>query len=161
MSNWGNRLESRPVGTSMLLIVAAVVFMLVLIWSIVAVSFGLRVATAGIVGKGEARIITQSAEFRLRAYQSFFDQCASVQTTEASLDAQRKLLLTATSDSDKTRIATNIAALEAVRANAINKYNADARTWTEGQFRDNDLPARLNTAVYKEDGSNKTSCGVD
>ena len=64
---------------------AIVVFLVVVGWGVTAVTFGLRVATAGIVGAGEARIEIQSADFRLAAYPHFFDLCAAIQGHELVL----------------------------------------------------------------------------
>lgn len=139
--------------------IGAVIGVLLFVWVIAAAAFGLRVATAGLVGAGEAHIKTQSADFRLYAYNHFFDLCASVQANEGALDAQFDALSTAERPKDKARINSNIAGIKATRQANIARYNADALKWTVGQFRDSDLPSRLSGADYPEGG--KTVCAVD
>ena len=144
----------------MLKIVGIVIFTFVLCWGIVAASFGLRVATAGIVGAGEARIQIQSAAFRLNAYNKFFEQCASIQGHEASIDALHAQLQVTTDPSVQDRLRTFLTGVTAARAAAIADYNADSRKdWTEAQFKDTDLPYQINSTTYVAGGS-KTSCGT-
>lgn len=141
--------------------VAAFFGILLLLWLGVMFVFGLRVATAGIVGAGEARIQIQSAPFRIGAYQSFFNKCASIQALEYRLDDAFDQLNTAGTQEDRSRIRTNIAGLQGLHAEAVTRYNTDARkNYTEGQFRDSDLPFQLSTESYTI-GGKKTSCGVD
>lgn len=85
-----------------------------------------------------------NGNYRIAAYDHFFDLCVSVQNAEASISAQRDELATDPSDERKGQISANIAALKAARASAVNQYNADARkAGTIGQFRDSGLPPVL------------------
>lgn len=107
--------------------------------------FGIRWVVAGPSGKLNAREQILSGSNRIQAYTRFFDLCASVQTSEAALDASYAELPTAKGD-DKQRILTNITAQRINRAEAINTYNADAeKTYTVGQFRSLRLPFQLST----------------
>lgn len=120
--------------------------------------FGIRVMTAGIVGRGQAEIQIQSPGSRIPAYNHFFDLCASVQQAEAGIDQQTEMLNSATTEDDKQRIRTNVSALQMTRANGIYQYNADAaKDYTIGQFRDSKLPYRLSDEPYKA-GGEKTQC---
>lgn len=104
---------------------------------------GWRYVIAGPKGQVEAREQILSGANRIQAYNHFFDLCAAVQTYEASIAAQRAELQTAAA-ADRERLNTNITALTAQRARAINQYNADARKdYTIGQFRDLSLPFQL------------------
>jgi hypothetical protein len=121
--------------------------------------WGFGVATAGIYGRGEARKIIQSAEFRIPAYNHFFDSCAAIQGLEAGIDAQLAELPQAETTKDRSRIQANIAGLTAQRQRSIAQYNADARKdYTVGQFRDSGLPYQLEASPYPE--GSKTSCGA-
>lgn len=105
------------------------------------------------IGKGEARKQINSGSSRIAAYNHFFDACASVQTLEGQLAAQRAALATATG-ADVGRIQANISGIQGARAGAIAEYNADARKgYTIGQFRSSQLPYQLST----ETGAS-TSC---
>lgn len=128
----------------------------VLVFALVAGIWGLRVATAGIYGRGEAHRQVQSAPSRIAAYNHFFDLCVSIQNAEAQIDAQQEALATAEDHVDKSRMTQNIAALKATRAAGINQYNADAaKDYTIGQFKDSDLPYYIAPTAYE---GNRTSC---
>lgn len=157
MSNWERRFEERPGTTSALWIVGAVVFVVLLCWSIVAISFGIRVATAGLVGRGQAHIAIQSGSNRIAQYNKFFNICASVQSLEDRIDQQTEALKQTSNPTDQQRIRDNLAGIRGLRSEAINQYNADAsKDYTDGQFRSSKLPYQLPTASYPESG--KTSC---
>lgn len=141
--------------------VLVVVGVLVAVWLIVFASFGIRVATAGIVGRGEAHIQIQSAEFRLEAYQSFFNQCASIQGLEGKIDAltdQLGQLQPGTREHNYTL--SSLTGAKGLRREAIARYNQDAlKDYTEGQFRDKDLPYQILDREYPNKGG-KTICAT-
>src|SRR3990167_4124013 len=133
---------------AILIAVGGFVVLFVLAWGIILASFGMRVATAGLFGAGEAHIRTQSADFRLAAYNHFFDLCASVQGNEGQLDAlfaERDDLDPASRDYGYT--VKSITGVQGIRAQSVARYNQDALKWTVGQFRDSDLPHQLTSAV--------------
>lgn len=155
MSNWDRRFEERPGTTSALMIVGAVVFLLLLCWSIVAVGFGLRVATAGLVGRGQAHITIQSGSNRIAQYDKFFNTCASIQGLEGSIfELERSYASAPPADNfEASQRVSNLAGLRALRRQAIAQYNADAaKSYTNGQFRSSDLPYQINAE------GTKTSC---
>ncbi|OGY23554.1 MAG: hypothetical protein A2126_03000 [Candidatus Woykebacteria bacterium GWB1_45_5] len=130
---------------------AFIIVVIIGFWLVIASTiWGLRVATAGIYGRGEAHIQIQSAPFRLEAYQSFFDQCASIQGLEGQIDeltAQLAQLEPGTRAYNYTL--SSLTGAKGLRHNAIAKYNQDAlKDYTEGQFRDNDLPYQLVDSDY-------------
>lgn len=143
-----------------ILAIIAAIFGAAVVWVMLASAlWGFSVATAGIYGRGEAHKQIQSAGSRIANYNHFFNLCAAIQSDEASLDAQFTALAMAETTSDRSRIQTNIAALQANRARGINQYNVNARKdYTAGQFRDSDLPYQLPTTDYTQKGE-KTSCG--
>lgn len=115
-----------------------------------------RWVTAPAKGRVQARQQIQSGSFRIAAYDSFFNACASIQGVEGQLDAQLEEEKTATGD-DLARVQANIAGLKGARAQAVAQYNADARKgYTVGQFRASDLPYQLSTDPYIEGAH--TSC---
>jgi len=119
--------------------------------------WGFGVIFAPQIGKGEARKQINSGDFRIQAYDHFFNACASIQGLEGQLDAQKEALSTATGDT-RDRILTNIAGIQGARSQAIAQYNADARKgYTIGQFRASDLPYQLPVGAYT---GGKTSCVV-
>lgn len=107
---------------------------------------------------GAREQIQANGSFRIQAYQGFFNQCASIQALEGDIDAQTKALDTISDSQRKEIVQANIAALNGARSGAIFRYNQDSlKNWTEGQFKDNDLPYQLSTAEYK---GTHTKCAV-
>lgn len=85
-----------------------------------------------------------NGSFRIAAYDSFYNQCAGIQSTEATIAALKAELLTKPSADRVQQINAFITANVANRNGAIAQYNADARkSYTAGQFRSSDLPFQL------------------
>lgn len=123
---------------------------IVLVWGLVAGIWGLGVATAGLYGRGEAHKVINSADFRIAAYEHFFNQYASIKSLEGQIDeltATLALMEPGTREYNYTL--TSLTGAKALRHTAIQQYNADAmKDWTEGQFRDNDLPYQIPDTQY-------------
>jgi len=144
---------------AILIVVGGFVVLFLAVWGIVLASFGMRVATAGLFGAGEARIRTQSADFRLGAYNHFFDLCASIQGNEGQLDALfAEIDLIDTTSRDYGYTIKSITGVQGIRAQSIARYNQDALKWTVGQFRDSDLPYKITAAVPYSPEGGKTEC---
>lgn len=96
-----------------------------------------------------------SGDFRIAAYDHFFNLCAAVQSDEASIDSLKEELNTNPSDGRKEQVQASMTALRSSRAEKINQYNADAhKDFTVGQFRDSQLPFTLDR------NSEATTCTV-
>lgn len=140
--------------------IAAVVGGVLLLVLLPVAFFGIRWATADIRGAGDAREqILADGDFRIQAYQTFFDLCASVQSQEDRIDSLDQELNDENNpptDARVGQIQSSLSAIRSTRGDLINQYNADAsRSWTEGQFRDEDLPYQLN--IDEED----TTCVIE
>jgi hypothetical protein len=98
--------------------------------------------------------IQGDGDFRIQAYNHFFNLCSDVQGLEGAHDATlRQLDLLGPDSDDRNRVVANLTGIESQRARSIADYNADARkNWTSGQFRDEDLPYQLSL-------EGDTSCG--
>jgi hypothetical protein len=148
--------------------ILAVVLLVGLWLGVASAIWGFGVATAGIYGRGEARKQIQSAPFRIEAYQYFFNQCASIQGMEGKIDAlvsQLSQLEPGTRDYSYTL--SSLTGVKGLRSEAIAKYNQDAlKEYTEGQFRDSDLPYQLPNSEYPSSNPGKlmdggaTTCAV-
>lgn len=89
-------------------------------------------------------LIEGNGQYRIAAYDHFYDLCAAVQTDEASIRNLQQELKTTTDATRKAVIPASITALANKRADDINTYNADARkSYTEAQFKSSDLPSQL------------------
>ena len=126
---------------------------LLVLWGLAIAVWGFRVGTAGIFGAGEARIQIQSADFRIAAQAGFFDDCASIQGHEFQIDSLNLTLAEELSQRTRELTLTQLNGVRAVRLRAIAQYNADAEnTYLEGQFRDADLPFKIPSTAYPEEG---------
>ena len=107
--------------------------------------------TADTRGAIDAReTILADGDFRIQAYQQFFDLCAGIEAQEGRAD-----LFAA--DEDNPLASTNLQAVLAVRIGLVTEYNSlAARSWTEGQFRDEDLP--YNIRIGWLPGEEGTTC---
>lgn len=135
---------------------------IVALWLVVASAiWGFGVATAGIFGSGEARKQIQSAEFRIEAYQHFFNMCASIQGLEGQINELTVQLEGFQPSSREYNItAVSLTGVKGARHAAIAKYNQDAlKDYTEGQFRDKDLPYQIPDTNYPKEGG-KTVCAL-
>lgn len=142
-----------------LLIALGVIGVIIMMFGIMLAIFGLRVMTAGLFGAGEAHIRTQSADFRLAAYNDFFDRCAAIQGNEGQLDAlYAELELQSPESRDYGYTVKSITGVQGARAQAVAQYNQNALKWTVGQFRDSDLPYQLDSAVPYIPNGGKTQC---
>lgn len=120
--------------------------------------FGVRWVTAPAKGALDAREQIQSGDFRIQAYNHFFDACASIQTSEAAIDSTKIQIKDNTDPTDLNRLQTNLNGQTVARADAVNQYNADARKgYTQGQFRSASLPYQISTDYTP---GVHTSCGT-
>lgn len=123
------------------LYIGLVLLVLVIAATVVFVFGGFSRLTANFRGETEVREKTLAdGDYRIAAYESFYDQCAAVKAIEVQLDNMR-----ADKSLPKDQRATNVLALQNKRAQLIEEYNADARkTDTRANFLASDLPYELN-----------------
>lgn len=88
--------------------------------------------------------------YRIQAYESFYDLCVAVQNTEAQIRSQEAELESGPSAQRRDQVNTNLNALRAAREARINEYNANARmSETRANFHASDLPYQLDTDQEK------------
>jgi hypothetical protein len=109
--------------------------------------------TANFRGKNEQIEKTKAnGNYRIAAYDQFYNLCASVQDDEATIQNLEEELKTKPPQDRITQINASLTAVKSGRRSKINEYNADARkTATQGQFRASDLP-------YHLDATQETTC---
>ena len=132
-----------------------------IIVGIIVGAYAVQYFTADVRGRISANETIKSGANRIAQYDSFFNQCASIQSAEGRIDELEGLADLMTTPFDRSVAITNVAAAKTLRHEAIRTYNADARkNYTSGQFRDSDLPFQISDTDYVK-GSKKTSCGAD
>lgn len=123
-----------------------------IVWGI---SFAAGWVTAPWSGKLQARQQINSGDFRIQAYNHFFDLCASVQTLDEALN-QTAVAEKTDTGSDLSRDQINFTAQLNSRNDAANQYNADShKGYTVGQFKAASLPYQLSPHTKGQ----VTSCG--
>lgn len=126
--------------------IAASIGAFVLVAALMVGGFAFNWFTAEPRGALEAREqILGSGDFRIQAYDRFFNQCAAIQSDEGRIQSlQTELETTNPSPSRVGQINASLTAIRSSRLEKINEYNADAgRNYTVGQFRDSDLPYNI------------------
>lgn len=135
-------------------IIAGVVLSLALILGLVLVSGGMQYVTAAFRGEVAAEERTQGGDYRIAAYEQFYDLCAAIQADEDRLDNILEEKETA-DEARQAQLDTTLTAVRNSRAEKVRNYNADARKEaTQGQFRDSGLP-------YELDIDEETTCHAE
>jgi len=125
--------------------------------AIVVAGYAIKYYTADVRGRIDANEEIKSGASRIANYDHFFNLCASIQTNEATIDALLAELKDAVDNDDKGRIQSTLTGVRSARFGAINQYNADAsKGYTQGQFRDSQLPYQIAASAYPDGG--KTTC---
>lgn len=130
----------------------AVAFLLAMITTFLVLVYGfgfLQRGTADFRGEtGQIEKTKANSNYRIAAYDNFYDACASVRSLESKIVNMQEELENTTEVQRETVLNTSITASKNKRAELIESYNADARKEaTRGQFRSSDLPYELDKKV--------------
>lgn len=94
--------------------------------------------------------VQANGSYRIAAYNSFFNQCASIQTSEANIEFSLEELEQQLPPSRQLQVQANLNAQKAARVSAINQYNADAaKTDTQANFLSSTLPYFIDATQEK------------
>jgi hypothetical protein len=142
-------MSMRDVGTGLRWLVAICAVVLVAMMIVGSMSiFGwgaFKRATADFRGETAAlEAILADPDRRISAYDHFFNLCQAIQSHETTIKALEAEEEGGVSNSRREQIRGAITANRSQRDSKINQYNSDAsRGYTIGQFRDANLPDRL------------------
>ena len=103
--------------------------------------WGLRVATAGIYGRGEARVRIESSTNRIEKQQLFEQLWADIRR----YDEQIAIVA---ADATSSHQADNLLGLKLICITAVEQYNAEARFVSSEQFRAADLPEQISASAH-------------
>lgn len=106
--------------------------------------------TAPLKGAQDARQIIQAdGEFRIDAYNTFYNACTSIEALERDVDLQISRLATAITDNEKRIINDSIVGIAAARDGAVARYNNDShKQWTIAQFKSKALVYEISNPRY-------------
>lgn len=123
---------------------------------LVSLIVGFQWISAPFRGALDARETIQAdGDFRIAAYNTFFNRCANIQTHEARIESLETELNDEQNPPTSARVSqiqSSLSAIRSQRAEDINLYNSEAsRDWTVGQFRDEGLPHELDIDAEETD----------
>lgn len=118
-----------------LIALAAVLALVALIW-------GLNVATSGVRGQGDAVVQRNSAANWTKAQADFEERYAHIEAQDRKIQAHYDRLQ---ADPDSRFAETNYYGARDNCESAVAGYNAKARTFLAGDFRSADLPAQIDS----------------
>lgn len=108
--------------------------------------------------RGETNVTEQihaDGDYRITAYDKFFDLCAAVQSSESSIANLEAELETDPSDDRVEQLNASITAQRNNRSELITQYNADAsKADTRANFLASDLPYQL------DEDNEETQCAA-
>lgn len=146
MRNWDDRereFERNPTRASVKgavhggVIAAAV---LVVIGLLVGGVWLVRVGFSDTKGKGDSEIVKNEAGNRIRAQEGFLDKYNAVVTFDKNLTLTAEQLA---KDPTSVKLQTELTGQKMICNDAVGTYNAAARKFTQQEFRDADLPDRI------------------
>lgn len=146
-NSWNDRadnFEEKPVRTAIsgiarAGIVAAVVIAVVLL--LVGGFWLLKVGSSDIKGTGDAQIIKNEARNRIRAQEGFLDKFNDIIAADKNLNITAEALKAQPSS---LKLQTELNGQKMICNDQVAQYNADARKFTQAEFRDADLPIEIN-----------------
>lgn len=160
--NWEEKFEANPLRTSAVWVIGILLFLLIVGWAIAAATLGIRVATAGIVGKANVHIENQSPVNRVVQQAGFETTYADyVAYTDKIKDANAGIVDWDKVNGSKTdnaigTLATQRQYLVSVRdglrqqcQNTVAAYNADTHKTLAKDWKDPRLPYELDTATCR------------
>ena len=122
-------------------VIGIVLVLMLSTWAFLALGFGLRVATAGIVGRGKAHIQIESANNRIEKQELFETLHADIR----KYDDQIQVAAQTFSDYPTERHQQNLQGLKLICIDTTEEYNAEARKVSSQQFRDSELPYQIDS----------------
>jgi len=106
----------------------------------------------------ETEQVVADPQYRVAAYQEFFQLCTGVQTAEASIAASTDELSRTTDPDRRIQLESNLSAGKTQWANLVNQYNNKAmQDRTQARYFPPNLPPQLGP-VYRE--GMRTTCAV-
>lgn len=160
--NWEDKFEAHPLRTSAVWIIGILLFLLIICWAIAAATLGIRVATAGIVGKAEVHIQNQSPVNRVV-------QQAGFETAYADYNGYLEKIKAAGQDvtewdkgnagkvdnglgtlaNQRAYLVSVVTGLKQQCQNTVATYNSDTHKTLAKDWKRSDLPYELDTATCR------------
>lgn len=139
------RFEERPVRTS--LSFAARVGIVAGGFALVAgglsiAHWGFGVFTSDVKGQGDAVKIKNDAKNRIRAQEGFLDKYNAIVTADENLNVTAEALK---ADPNNGKLKTELNGQKMICNSYVGEYNAAAKKFTQEEFRDAELPLKINS----------------
>lgn len=157
-SQWKEDAKEISAGMISLYVLGGIVILVGLAWAAMATfSFGLySKATADFRGDvAMTEKVHADGNFRIAAYDHFFDACAEIQAKEGTIAALKDELAMGPTPERASIVQSTITGVTAARNADISRYNGDAaKTDTMAAFKASSLPFRIDPT------QEKTQCTV-
>jgi hypothetical protein len=140
--------DDLPLGRIILWTVLCAVALVALWIGIAGAVLGFNVATAGIVGKSQETIQIQSAANRIAQQERFATLYNDIQAQSNQIPNTRTALAAATTNDDRSRLATVLLGQQNLCDQNVANYNALTEKVTAEDFKDQSFPASINPAQY-------------
>lgn len=102
-----------------------------------------NVVTSGVKGEGDAQIIKNEAKNRIRAQEGFEDKYAAIVTADQNINLTADALKLSP---QSEKLSIELTGQKMICNDLVGRYNAAARKFTQGEFRDAELPPAIGTA---------------
>lgn len=126
-------------------IVVGVAAFVAVILAITYIAGGISMLTAPFRGEVDKRErVEADGAYRIAAYDEFQKLCGTIQSKNEQIEILRQEMDTTTDPDRQAQLQSGITAHQNTRSELINEYNTKAASdYTRGQFRDSDLPYRI------------------
>ncbi len=114
-----------------------------------AVVWGLRVGTSDVKGRGDAEIMKNDARNRIRAQEGFEKLFADLKIADQQLNVTADLLRT--KPGGDLKLETELLGQKHFCLGLVSEYNAKARSFSQQDFRDAELPREIDQSAESTD----------
>lgn len=141
--------------------IAIFLVLLAVFWVLTLAAFGMRVATAGLIGRGEAHIQKESAPNRIiqqAGFETIFADIEKfkIQITDArkavtewdSINSNKQDNAIGTLATQRAYLTQVVLGLQQQCNNTVATYNADTHKYLAKDFKDSRLPYEINSGEY-------------
>lgn len=145
---WENRrseFDEKPVRTTakaMVRVWVLVIIGIVLVAAIGVATWFVKVSISDTQGAGDAQIIKNEAKNRIRAQEGFEDLYAAIVTADRNLNITADALKLSP---QSQKLSIELTGQKMICNDLVGRYNAAARKFTQGEFRDAELPFAIGT----------------
>lgn len=155
------RIAGASIGVGVLCVIVAVGMFFIAVLGVYADNWFAHLTSDTKGDTEKLSLVEAQGEFRIAAYDHFFNLCTSIQEKEATIRGQKQELETNPSPARVEQINANLGVLQAQRDSLINQYNNDgAKDYTIGQYGPKELFGGTTLPYPLSLQAEETTCAV-